>query len=115
MNSKGMRPIAIDYGSNLTYIPIAQGAAGTTQLLNADIERKHKIMGCVLTLSAAGTLKFTDGSGDLTGEMDIAASGGFVLPTSILPFTETTTINSTLSIVTTGGAAKGVVAILTEA
>lgn len=102
------------YGKTLTYVPVAQGAAGTTVLAAANGSAKHKIISCVLTLSAAGTLKFLDGVGDLTGAMDIAASGGFVLPASLLPYQQTAT-NSALSITTTGGAAKGVVTILTEA
>jgi hypothetical protein len=68
----------------------------------------------VLTLSADGTLKFLDGAGDLTGAMDIAVKGGFVLPTSAYPYQQTA-VNSALSITTTGGTAKGVVVILTEA
>lgn len=66
-------------------------------------------------MSAAGTVKFVDSSGDLTGAMDVAASGGFVLPTSMLPYFETGAVNRTISIITTTGSAKGVVAILTEA
>jgi hypothetical protein len=101
-------------GKTMTYVPVAQGAAGTTVLAAALASNKHKIVGCSLTLSAAGTLKFLDGSGDLTGAMDISATGGFVWPTSVIPYQQTAT-NSALSITTTGGAAKGVVIILTEA
>lgn len=102
-------------GKTLTYVPVAQGAAGTTQLAAADGTKKHKVLGCVLALSADGTLKFIDSSGDLTGAMDIAGKGGFVVPTSLVPITETGAVNRTISIVTTGGAAKGVVVLLTEA
>jgi hypothetical protein len=102
------------FGKALTYVPVAQGAAGTTVLAAASPDNKHKIMGASLTLSVLGTLKFLDGTGDLTGAMDIAATGGFVWPTSMLPYQQTAT-NSALSITTTLGAAKGVVIILTEA
>ena len=101
-------------GKTLTYVPVAQGAAGTTVLVAASPSNKHKIVGCFLTMSAAGTLKFTDGVGDLTGALDVAASGGFVLPTSSFPYQQTAT-NSALNLVTTIGLAKGVVIILTEA
>lgn len=101
-------------GKTLTYVPVSQGAAGTTVLAAADAAKKHKILGCVLTMSLAGTLKFLDSSGDLTGAMDIGATGGFVLPTSMLPYAETGAINRSISITTTTGLAKGVVIILTE-
>lgn len=102
-------------GKAITYVPVAQGAAGATQLAAASGAAKHKVVGCILTMSAAGTIKFHDSSGDLTGAMDVAASGGFVLPTSMLPYFETGAINRSISITTTVGLAKGVVAILTEA
>lgn len=105
---------ATNFGKTLTRVPVAQGAAGTTVLAAASPGNRHKIVGCVLTMSAAGTLKFLDGSGDLTGAMDIVASGGFVLPTSLMAYQETA-VNSALSITTTTGLAKGVVSILTEA
>ena len=100
-------------GKTLTYIPVNQGAAGSTVLAASSSGNKHKIVGAVLTMSAAGTLKFTDGSGDLTGPMDIAASGGFVLPTSQYPYQETAA-TSALNLVTATGAARGVVIIVTE-
>lgn len=101
-------------GKTITYVAVAQGAAGTTVLATADAAKKHKLLGAVLTMSLVGTLKFTDGVADLTGAMDIATTGGFTLPTSLVPYTETGAINRALNLVTTLGAAKGVVAILTE-
>jgi hypothetical protein len=96
----------------LIHVPVAQGAAGTTQIAAAVAGKRHKIVGCVLTMSLDGTLKFIDGGGDLTGAMDIVAKGGFVLPTSF--FYTQAAINSALRVVTTLGAAKGVVTIVTE-
>ncbi len=102
-------------GKTITYIPVKQvTTSGTTVLAAASPGNKHKILGCILTLHKQGTLKFTDGAGDLTGAMNIALDGGFVLPNSIIPYTETAT-NSALSVVTTSGAANGVVIVLTEA
>ncbi len=106
--------MATSHGKTLTYVSVAQGGAGTTQLAAADATRKHKVIGGLLTMSLAGTLKFLDSSGDLTGAMDIAASGGFVMPAGLCPYFETGAINRSLSITTTAGAAKGVIAILTE-
>lgn len=103
------------YGKTISRAVVAQGSAGTTQLAAASTSNKHKVIGAVLTLSAAGTLKIIDGTGDLTGAFDLAQYGGFALPQNpMVPWVETAT-NSALSIVTTGGAAKGVVLYVTEA
>lgn len=92
---------------------VAQGAAGTTVLAAASPGNKHKIIGGILTLSAAGTLKFNDGA-DLTGPLDLAANSGFVLPHfSHAPFIETA-VNSPLNLVTTAGRANGVILYVTE-
>ena len=100
-------------GDFLIHVSVAQGGAGTTQIAAAAAGKRHKLVGCVLTLSADGTIKFLDGGADLTGAMDIVAKGGFVLPTNNLPYAQAA-VNSALSITTTGGAAKGVVTIRTE-
>lgn len=104
----------VDFSKTVTYIPVAQSGAGTTVLAAADATKKHKIIGAMLVMSATGTLKFTDGTGDLTGAADIATNAGFVLPTSVIPYLETGAINRALNLVTTTGAAKGFVAIVTE-
>lgn len=105
---------ATSNGKTITYVSVAQGAAGTTVLAAASASNKHKVIGCILIMDAAGTLKFTDGVADLTGAMSMAANSGFVLNTSEFPFTETGAINRALNLVTTTGKAAGVVAILTE-
>lgn len=102
-------------GKTLAYIAVNQSAAGTTELAAASAGNRHKLVGGVLTLSAAGTLKFTDGVADLSGPMDVAASGGFVLPTSAYPYMQTGAVNRAINLVTTGGAARGALAVLTEA
>ena len=106
--------VATGFGKTITYVPVDQAGAGTTEIAAASSGNKHKIMGCILVLSVAGTLKFLDGSGDLTGAMSLGDAGGFVLPGSMIPYQQTAT-NSALSITSTVGAAKGVVMILTEA
>ena len=102
------------HGKTITYVSIDQGAAGTTALAAASPGNKHKLVGLVVTMSLAGTVKLVDGASDVTGAMDVAASGGFVLPTSIIPYV-VGTANTALNLVTTVGAAKGVAIILTEA
>ena len=103
------------YGKTITYVPVAQGAAGTTELAAASASNKHKIIGGMLTMSLAGTLKFNDGTVDLTGPMTFAANGGMVVPESPVPFCETAGTNRPMNLITTVGNANGVIAILTEA
>ena len=103
-----------NFGKTVLSFVLNQGAAGTTQIAAASPSNKHKVVGAVVTLSADGTIKFTDGVGDLTGPMDVAAKSGFVIPDNILVALETSIVNTTLSIVTTGGAARGIIRYLTE-
>mgnify|MGYP001574910355 CR=1 FL=1 len=105
---------ATSAGKTITYVSVNQGGAGTTVLAAASVGNKHKLLGAVLVLSLTGTLKFTDDGGDLSGPMDLAANGGFVMMPSAFPITETGATNRALNLVTTLGAARGVVAILTE-
>ena len=102
-------------GKTLTYVSVNQGAAGTIELAAASSGNFHKVVSVVLVMSLTGTLKFTDGVADLTGPMDIATNGGFVLGASTYPYFQTGATNRVLNLVTTLGAARGVVAILTEA
>lgn len=101
------------FGKTITYVSIAQGAPGTTILAAASPGNRHKIIGATVIMDAAGTAKFTDGGADLTGAMAIAANGGFVWGTSVIPYQQSG-VNSALNLVTTVGAAKGVIQILTE-
>ena len=105
---------ATAYGKTITYVAVAQGAAGTTELAAASASNKHKIIGGMLTMSLAGTLKFNDGTVDLTGPMTFAANGGMVVPESPVPFCQTAAVNRPMNLITTVGNANGVIAILTE-
>lgn len=96
---------------------LSQGGADTTQIAAASSGNRHKVVGAVLTISALGTAKFIDGSGDLTGAFDLGAAstpGGFVLPISVYYPWFQTALTSALSIVTTAGAAKGLILYVTE-
>ena len=114
VDSANVNP-ATAYGKTITYVAVAQGAAGTTELAAASASNKHKIIGGMLTMSLAGTLKFNDGTVDLTGPMNFAANGGMVVPESPVPFCQTAAVNRPMNLITTLGNANGVIAILTEA
>ena len=102
------------YGKALTYVKVNQSAAGTTELAAAQAANKHKLIGAFLTMSVLGTLKLTDGVADLLGPVDLATTSGFVAPPSPIPWTQTGAINRALNLITTLGAARGVVIVLTE-
>lgn len=103
------------FGKTITFVSVAQGGAGTTALAGASVGNKHKLVGACLVGDAAGTISFTDGVATLCGAMSIAANAGFVLPTSLLPYTETAATNRALNLVTVTAKVSGMVAILTEA
>jgi len=90
-------------------VVINQGAAGTTLLVAATQGRRVRVTRVVVTLSATGTLKFTDGTDDLTGPFDVAAQGGFVLPSDTANPWFDGAADRPLNIVTTTGAARGLV------
>lgn len=101
-------------GRTPIFVPIAQGAAGTTQLLAADATKIHKLIGIIITMSAGGTLKFIDSSGDLSGPMDVSATGGFIQPPQKNPIVQTGAVNRSISIVTTLGKANGTAILVSE-
>ena len=98
--------------TELNYV-LAQGAAGTTEIAPATLGRRHRVVGMFFTVSADATVKFRSGGADLTGPMKIGDSGGMV--ETDLASLVVGTLNNNLEIVTTGGAANGVVKVVTEA
>lgn len=95
-------------GQTLLFGSIAQGAAGTTQLVAANATKKVKLVSYSVVLDAAGSFKFTDGTADLSGAYPVAQNGGLVevgQPSAHL--TETQAINRPLNIVTVTGKAFG--------
>jgi hypothetical protein len=116
MNNVKIEEIATAGGkhSKISYVSVAQGAAGATTLAAAVTDKRHKVIAVVLIIDTAGTIKFSDGSGDLTGPMSLDQNAGFVLPASAYPYLQGG-INSALSLTTTGGKVNGVVTILSEA
>src|SRR5689334_10542358 len=97
---------------NLSRIPVNQSVAGPTTLKAAQLNKRHRLVGAILTMSANGTMKFVSGSTDMSGPMDVAQYGGFVHDTDA-PFFECNA-NEDLILVTTGGAARGVALVHTE-
>lgn len=96
------------------YVLSQVGTPGTATIAAADGTKAHKIVGVMLTLSANGTVKFTAAGADITGAMDTAQYGGFVMPPSVsFPWIKTA-VNEALAIVTTGGGANGVILYVTE-
>lgn len=81
--------------------PIAQGAAGTTQVKAAVPGWRIRVTGYTVVMSAAGTFKFSDGA-DKTGAMTCASNGGV---SSRTPFI--CAEGAALSIISTVGACNG--------
>lgn len=102
------------YARQLTQVSVAQGAAGATDLVVAPgAGARIYVVKIVLALDAAGTIKFTEGTGptDLTGAIPVSANGGFVvIGTNGEPVLQTNTQNSKLSITTVTGKAQGWIA-----
>jgi hypothetical protein len=102
--------------ANRTMIQVAvnQSGAGSTDLVAAPgAGARIYVVTIVLSNShsAAGTFKFTEGTGptDLTGEMQMAAAGGGIVAigNGIDPVLHTNTANAKLSVVTATGFVDG--------
>jgi len=92
---------------------VNQSAAGTDVLIAAVANKRHKIVQAVLTMTADGTLQFeSQGAGALCGPMNVAAMGGFVYESDSNLYQ--TALGEALRIITTGGAARGAVLVVTE-
>lgn len=107
-------PIMPCASSPLLLAVINQSTPGTTVLAAGQSGKKIKVFSYVFTLSADGTAKFAGGS-DLTGAMDIGAKGGMAVTGSCGMHLIETGVGVALSIITTGGAAKGHLAYVVEA
>ena len=101
-------------GKTLKYPRVAQVAPGSLTLALADPQKKHKLLGGILTMSADGTIEFLDSVESLTGPMDCLQAGGFVCQPGLFPYAQTNDIGRDLLLNTTGGNANGVLVVLTE-
>jgi hypothetical protein len=93
---------------NLRHVVITQGAAGAINgLVAGKTSRRIVVYGMQFTLGAIGTAKFQSNATDITGAFDIDVRGGLVCPPVDRPIFECQP-GEDLNMVTTGGAAKGV-------
>lgn len=104
----------LDLKHNSLFIIISQVSPGTTELVPASIDKRICVINYVLVMSAAGTVKFIDSDGDLTGAMPIVANGGISASGEATNCWFETGINKPLSIVTTGGMAFGHLSYILE-
>lgn len=96
------------HGRTVQRVSIAQGAAGSTDILAAAGGQRIYLLGAFIDLDAAGTLKFqSGGTTDISGAIPIAINGGFVLPPSIEAPWSYTKVGEKLNIVTATGKAFG--------
>lgn len=89
---------------------VSQGAAGTTSVVVGVAGKKIYVTGYELTLDAAGTIKFTETAGDLSGTFNVGGTAAAALiAESSHPVIWTSTAGEDLKIATATGKAQGVV------
>lgn len=90
-----------------TVVEVSQGAAGATNIATPAAGHKIYVTFMSLTLDAAGTLKFTETAGDITGTLNLAQNGGIVAGNGADPILWTSTAGETLTLTTGTGKAQG--------
>lgn len=91
-------------------VAVSQGAAGTTSIVTGVAGKKIYVTGYELGLDAAGTLKFTEVAGDLSGSFPMGgASAPLLVAEANHPIVWTTTAGEDLKITTGTGKAQGIV------
>jgi hypothetical protein len=100
-------------GRTVQRIAIAQGAAGSTDILAAVANQRIYLVGAYIDLDAGGSLKFQTNGTDITGAIPIAANGGFVLPLDVDNPWLYTKIGDKLNIFTATGKAFGWALVMT--
>jgi hypothetical protein len=110
----GTSTVSVIYDPNkhATGIAVNQGGATSTTLAVAQLDKRHKVDAMLLTLSTDGTIQFFSAGNAITGPMDIGAKGGFSF--ADLGALIQTNPSEDLILTTTGGAARGVVRVVTE-
>lgn len=100
---------------HVTSVAVAQGAAGTTAVVAAPgAGFRVVIHGACLTISIAGSIKLQSAATDLTGAFDLLAATPFD-PCAGADAVLRCAANEALNLVSTTGAAKGVVYYSVEA
>lgn len=106
--ASGITKVVTGQGQTLLFGTISQGAAGTTSLVAANATKKVKLVSYSVTLDAAGSFKFTDGTADLTGVIPVTANQNITMAGQVSShLLETAAINRALSITTVTGKAFG--------
>lgn len=90
------------------YAVIDAASSGDNTIIPAVASKNIRVLSCGLVASADVTVRFEDGAGGtaLTGQMQLAANGGFVLPFNPVGWFETsdnTLLNLELSAATSVG------------
>lgn len=100
-----MSTIATGQGKELKFAAISATASGDTVVVAADTNRKIKVVSYVLVAAAAVSVKFKNGSTDVTGAMPLGVNGGVAAtgqPSShLLETAANTALNINLSGATT--------------
>src|SRR5688500_4276687 len=104
--------VAADSGEDGVPLRIEQAVGGGSAIRPAQLGRRHKLVGAILTFDADGTLEFFSGATSLNGPFDVAAKGGFVYD-SHSPFFRCNP-NEDLRMTVTGGTVSGVALVVTE-
>ena len=100
-------PLSLSFQETTT-AAVAQGAAGTTSVVVGVAGKKVYVTGVFLTLDAAGTIKFTEVAGDLSGAMSMGGAAAPPLAFSAdHPIIWTSTAGEDLKITTGTGKAQG--------
>jgi len=74
------------------FAAVSVSTLGDNTLIAAVSSKKIRVLACSLIAADATTIRFEDGAGGtaLSGQMQVAANGGFVLPYSEVGWFETT-------------------------
>ena len=102
--------MAVHPGRNVTQAAISAAAGSNSDLVTATAGQYIYVLFLVVTLTAAGTIKFTEGTGptDITGDMTVVQGSGFVIKGDAdYPVLWTPTIGVKLGITPTTGNARG--------
>ena len=94
-------------------LPINQSGVGTDILISGISGLRHYVIGGLVTMDADGTLDFLSGSSSLMNAPTFVQGSGFAWSIGTVQYIETE-IGDALSIVTTGGKARGFLRVVTD-
>jgi hypothetical protein len=106
--------VSTNFGKTVNYFALAQGATGNTLIAAASPGNRHKVVGFLITSQANATVQFFSSATAITGVMDNIARGNLAAPVSVLEPSFQTSPGESLNLTSTGSAAKGFIAYITE-